>query len=70
MLIEPWLFETIFAGLFMFVGYKIGYWYQESKREEIVSSTIDYLIEGGFVKHRVREDGDIDLIQIEPERKE
>ena len=70
MYIDPFYYDAIFAVLFLFTGFKTGVAYQTSKHDEIVESTIEYLVSSGFVKHKINSDGDIELIPLKPDETE
>ena len=51
------------------VGTLFGYWIARTMpREDVVESTIDYLIEHNLVRWREDENGDIEILPIEEEK--
>lgn len=52
--------------MFYVVGTIFGLWVgRKMRNEEVVSNTIDYLIENKLVRWKENEDGEIELLEID-----
>jgi len=55
-----WILLAAAAGC----AFMIGRYYGEGDKDDTIKHTIDYLVEGGFVRYQKR-DGEIELIPLE-----
>jgi len=67
--LDPLTFTILFGGIFLGCGYLLGKWKGEGNKQDTMESTIDFLIQEGFVKAEEQEDGTINLIPFPPEPK-
>lgn len=64
MYIDPGTLSWIFISGASVCAFMIGYTFARRKDDKIISATIDYLVNEGFVRSYENEDGELELIKL------
>jgi len=64
MIIEPVVVQYGLIFLASFCAYMIGRLYERHSENVIIESTIQYLIDNGFLRSYTTEDGDIEIKKL------
>jgi hypothetical protein len=62
--VDPYLAATLLSGAIFFVSYTLGKWRGEGIHEKTIETTIDHLIEEGYLKTKNRPDGEVELLRF------
>jgi hypothetical protein len=63
--IDPHIISWLLIGGASLCAFMIGREVQSGKDEQIIESTISYLCDNNYVKHKVLDDGEIELIKLD-----
>lgn len=63
MYIEPWIVNLLWAFCFTGCGILIGFYKNRNDHEQIVETTLDYLVDHGYVLTKSGPDG-VELVKL------
>ena len=69
MYIDPNLIHLMFGIVCFGCGVMAGYHFFRRNNDIIIGDTIDFLIEGKYIKHRINEDGEVEIIPLKGDKK-
>lgn len=64
MYIDPTTLDWIFFIGAAFVGGMIGYHYGNNAKEAVISDTIEWLCDKGYVRHFINDDDEIEILPL------
>lgn len=67
MFLDPQIISWILIAFASGAAYMIGYHTGTRKTEMVISSTITYLVNDGYIKSYVDQNGDLELVKINDE---
>ena len=65
--LSPLVVNVIFGCGFAFVGSMIGYNYANYRRDDVIETTILYLVDNNYVKAKQQDDGELELLKLNEE---
>ena len=62
---NPEIMQYVILALLSMCAFMIGFSWSNKKQEEIIENTIIYLCDNGFIRNKILENGDTEILKID-----